>query len=730
MSTEVEGRFGLKAAGGSVLFSMGVFAGAYLIFLVQPMVAKRILPWFGGGPGVWMICLMFYQTTLFFGYAYAHALIQFARPAVQLGVHSVLFAASFATLPVLPGDSWKPGAAADPSLSIITLLLAKVALPFITLAATGPLLQSWFARRYPARSPYALYAVSNFGSLAALLAFPLLMEPFLSLEATGQGWSWGFVLAGTLILTCGVAALPVAGSGLSGGGDAQSEGSEKVAWQDFSLWLGLSACAVVLLMAVTNKLCLDVASVPFLWVVPLSLYLISLILCFGSERLYSRKLWLLVIAVILSVQVALSSLDWSQLGGSVLGSFTLQIVLYGAILFALCMLAHGELYRIRPSANRLTFFYLAVSGGGALGGLFVGLGAPNLFDGYYELAFGFGLASVLILWALFRDERSWISYAAPVWRRASTGLACAVFVSYLGFEIVREDPGTLHQERSFFGVLRVTETDPENPMRKVRSLLHGNTLHGVQFVQPGRKAQPTSYYGNGTGIGIALAEQPKRKPLKVGVVGLGVGTLAAYGRPGDVFRFYEIDPSVIQIASESDMFSYLSDSSGTVEVVEGDARLSLSGEMAEGRLNEFDILVVDAFSSDSIPVHLMTREAFELYFDHVAAEGLVAVHVSNRYFDLAPVIYRIARAIGAEVMTIKNAPTGSMQLGAPSKWIFLSRDAERLHSLRQFSGRRWESLGLAKNLLFIGVPSRASFGWAPLWTDDYSSLLGLLGGAR
>ena len=251
---------------------MGVFAGAYLIFLVQPMVAKRILPWFGGGPGVWMICLMFYQTTLFFGYAYAHALIQFVRPAAQLGIHALFFVASFALLPVLPGDDWKPETSGDPSRAIVTLLFVKVAVPFITLAATGPLLQSWFTRRYPAQSPYVLYAVSNFGSLVALLAFPLIMEPLLSLDTTGQVWSFGFVAASFLILSCGALTLRAAPPEVSPGTGTQEEELGRVRWQDFSPWLALSACAVILLMAVTNKLCLDVASVPFLWVLPLGLY--------------------------------------------------------------------------------------------------------------------------------------------------------------------------------------------------------------------------------------------------------------------------------------------------------------------------------------------------------------------------------------------------------------------------------------------------------------------------
>ena len=579
---------------------------------------------------------MFYQSTLFMGYAYAHGLVQFTRPAVQLGIHALVFTASFALLPVLPGAQWKPGPLDDPSHSILVLLLANVALPFLALAATGPLLQAWFARRHPTRSPYALYAVSNIGSLAALLVFPSLIEPLLPLAASGQLWSAGFVAAGTVILACGALALRpgkesedhVAPDSIP---DTGNDEATQVGWDQFCLWLLLSACAVILLMAVTNKLCLDVASMPFLWVLPLGLYLISFILCFGSERFYRRSLWIGLAAVGFLIHSGVADFSPSgQTGGPFLGSLPAQILFFSFLLFSLCMLMHGELYSLRPPAQRLTFFYLAVSGGGALGGLFVGLVAPRIFNEYHELAVGLGLALVLMVWVQGRDRTSWLYIGGARWRLTATAAGTAVLLAYAAFETVGDPSFYEHQERGFFGVIRVGENEPEKSAHRWRSLVHGTTTHGVQALSTEKHQHPTAYFGLGTGIGIALTDRRPLASLHVGVIGLGVGTLAAYAKPGDRFRFYEIDPSVIRIATEERFFSFIQDSPASIELVRGDARLSLQQEMDESGGNNFDVLIVDAFSSDSIPAHLITREVFDLYFEHMKMNGLLAVHVSNR----------------------------------------------------------------------------------------------------
>ena len=715
---------------GLALFSFGIFAGAFLIFFVQPMVAKRILPWFGGGPGVWTLCLMFYQSTLFLGYAYAHALVRFARPPIQLVIHGLVLVIAFALLPVLPGEAWKPGSQEDPSAGILGLLLANVALPFLVLAATGPLLQVWFARRYPGQSPYGLYAVSNIGSLAALLAFPSIVEPFLPLDTMGGFWSTGFVVAGSVILVCGALALRSQQAAPGEVAPEEVDADESVDRQRFALWLLLPACAVVLLMAVTNKLCLDVASLPFLWVLPLGVYLVTFILCFGSERFYPRSFCVGAATAGLVLQYGVAMfLPSYESGAPLFDSLPFQVFVFAFILFSLCMLMHGELYRLRPSPSRLTLFYLAVSGGGALGGLFVGLVAPSIFDGYFELPIGFALAGILMLWVLGRDQESWLHVGGPRWRFLATAAASVALIGYVTAQTFQVSPGLLHQERSFFGVLRVNEIVSDNPNAMRRSLIHGTTLHGIQFLSDDLRRRPTSYFGLATGIGVALMQRPVGRSLNVGVVGLGVGTLAAYGRKSDRFRFYEIDPSVIEIASDGGYFTFISDSMASVEIVQGDARLSLQQELEETGGNAFDILVVDAFSSDAIPVHLMTRESFDLYFEHLKPGGILAVHVSNRYFDLRPIVYRIGIDMNVDITTLSNAPAG-LGVASPAKWIFLSRNESRLRGLRSFTLTRLKKLGLEGEFMSFGVPARAGYEQVPLWTDDYSSLLALIGGAN
>jgi len=394
------------------------------------------------------------------------------------------------------------------------------------------------------------------------------------------------------------------------------------------------------------------------------------------------------------------------------------------------MLMHGELYRLRPPPSRLTFFYLAVSGGGALGGLFVGLAAPRIFNDYHELAVGTGLSLLLMLWVLGRDRGSWFYSGGPRWRLTTTATAAVALLAYSAHLAVKDTSSIKHQERSFFGVLRITENQAKDPSVRWRSLVHGTTIHGVQVLKEEDRLHPTSYFGFGTGIGVALTHRSPHVSVEVGVIGLGVGTLAAYGRRGDRFRFYEIDPAVIRLAGEGGFFSFTTGSPATVKMVPGDARLSLQREMEESGGNEFDVLIVDAFSSDSIPVHLMTREAFELYFKHLKMNGLLAVHVSNRFFDLRPIVYRIGIDMNLDVTTITNRNAGLIGLGTRAKWIFLSRDEERLRALRRFASLRAKQLGLGADFMEFGVPTRAGYEKVPLWTDDYSSLLALIGGAN
>ena len=549
------------------------------------------------------------------------------------------------------------------------MLSVHVALPFLALAATGPLVQAWFARRYPTRSPYPLYAVSNAGSLLAMLSYPFLLEPRLPLSTTGQLWSVAFAATGVGVLACA----RLAGSAAVGAQrnfESPMEATSKaprLGAARVALWFLLSACAVDLLMGVTNQLCLDVASIPFLWILPLSAYLVSFILCFRSDRSHWRVPYVLLIALpfLLPKVIAVLGVDEGRilaLANSVQG----QIASLCLLLFGACMLLHGELHRLRPPARSLTTFYLCISGGGALGGIFVGLVAPRIFDSYHEFRLGQALGCLLLLMARWHDSQGWLHRTAPRWRWAVAAAITAILVSPWGLGGLPSQEGLLLQERNFFGVLRVQQVDEGE--QEQRHLVSGTTLHGVQF--PDSERRPTAYFGELTGIGLALTQRESNEPSAIGVVGLGIGTLAAYGRPGDRFRFYEIDPAVIRIARDPRYFTYLANSLAELEIVEGDARVSLTSELKRDGEARFDFLIIDAFTSDAIPMHLLTREAFELYRKVTKEKGLLAIHASNRRLNLPPLVARLGESTGFAVVVVATSPMGrylsaSVRVGVP-----------------------------------------------------------------
>jgi spermidine synthase len=704
-----------------LLFASTIFASAFLIFLVQPMVAKRILPWFGGAPAVWSLCLAFYQTALFAGYAYAHLLIRWLRPALQPPVHGLVLATALLALPVLPGDARAPTGGSDPSGTILAILARHVALPFLALAATGPLVQSWFSRRHAGRSPYPLYAVSNAGSLLALLSYPFLIEPRLPLSVTGSLWSAAFVLTGIGVVACaGLAAR--ASAQLPDPGAAAASSSPPAGVARIALWVLLSACAVMLLCGVTNELCLDAAAVPFLWILPLSVYLVSFILRFRSERSRRRVPYLVLAAGLLFLPAIEGFLGGDGRLTAMAATVQGQIVLWCLVLFAACMLLHGELHRLRPGAPRLTLYYLCISGGGALGGIYVGLFAPRLFDDYLEVPLGLSLGCLLLVASRWYDSQGWLHGGAPRWRWATA--MTATLAAGWGFwsGAFAQDEETVLLKRTFFGLLRVQQLGSGEGLQ--RQLLHGTTLHGVQLSL--REQSPSLYFGELTGIGLALTQREAGRPSTVGVVGLGIGTLAAYARPGDRFRFYEIDPGVIGIARNPDYFTYLANSRAELEIVEGDARISLASELGKEGGGRFDFLIIDAFNSDAIPVHLVTREAFDLYRKSLREGGVLAVHVSNRHFDLSPLIARLGEGIGFSNTSIETTDQLTPYLSAESFWMFLSSDAGRLSSLRRLALLRRSQLRLPHDAIRVHVFSSAETTDVRPWTDDYSDLFGAL----
>jgi hypothetical protein len=682
------------------LYAFTIFLSAFLLFLVQPMLAKFILPWFGGSPAVWSTCMLFFQAVLLIGYAYAHGLVRLA-PRRQALVHLVLLAAALALLPVTPAETWKEGAVASPTARILALLAVSVGGPYLALAATGPLLQAWFARSWPGRSPYRLYALSNGGSLLALLAYPVAVETTLRLHVQTASWSAAF---GLFAAVCALVAWRARLSApLEESADGAAASDRPPGARQLAAWVLLPGLASMLLLASTNQMCQDVASVPFLWVLPLGLYLTSFILCFGYED-RDFGTWfsgLCILAIPLTVAV-LRQGPALHLG--------IQIGVHATTLFCACMACHGLLVRLRPGPRWLTAFYLALSLGGVLGGAVVALLAPRVFDDFWEYPLALVLCFAIGAWVVAREM-----WPAPGARgRVATLLGVVVLSGLLVFELDR-GLGRAHRKslltvRDFYGVFRVADATTDDPAQQKRWVWSGLVAHGLQFQAEERRRWASGYHGRRSGVGLAALHHAKREgTLRVGVVGLGAGALAAYTEPGDVLRFYEISPSMTGIAE--DWFSFLADARERgveVSTLLGDARIQLEAELAEGRPGRFDLLAIDAFTGDAVPMHLLTREAFEVYRAHLAAGGIIAVNVSNIHIDFDPLIRGIAEEFGMaalRVSTDENAARGQL----PARWWLLAD----------------QPAALAPPALRRAADARAG-GETILWTDDFSSLFGVL----
>ena len=706
-------------------YFLAIFFSAFLLFQVQPLIAKIILPWFGGGAAVWIVCLLFFQIVLLLGYLYAHFLTQFVPAGAQPWVHAGAVLVSFAALPILPKASWMPTGPDAPVRHILMLLGVTVGGPYFLLASTSPLLQAWYRRAKPGAEPYRLYALSNAGSMLALLSYPVLVEPILSTSHQAYGWSAGY--ACTAILCAGVG-FSASGGSTPGASEDSGTATASADWKTQGLWIALAACGSALLLAVTNHITQNVASVPFLWIVPLGLYLLSFILCFDASGWYRRGLILRLLGVLLGGMAYALSPSFASLPIKVL------IPLFCAGLFVGCMFCHGELARLKPDPAHLTRFYLLISTGGAAGAIFVALLAPHIFRGYYELHVSLAACAILVLAVHAHDPES--DFRRTRWQASwlvLVGLAVALVASL--FSAAREEAiESRWMVRNFYGVLSIVEgqvpnvvvvkgesAQPLDEDARYLRLMNGTIDHGLQFYAWSKRRWPTSYYGPNSGIGIALraarqpvfpdvlAEgpttkfRPGRPELRAGFIGLGAGTLAAYGQRGDRFTFYEINPLDVEIAQTQ--FTYLRESEAAIDIVMGDGRLSLEREAPQN----FDVLGLDAFSGDSIPVHLLTRQAFELYFRHLKADGILAVHISNKYLNLEPVVSAAATALNKEAVVITNSDDHPRGIYAAT-WILLgNRPALAAASQIEQAGT------------LLGPAGRKY-----LWTDDYSSLLKLL----
>ena len=794
-----------------LIYALTIFISAFLLFQVQPMIAKIILPWFGGGAAVWSACLMFFQIALLLGYLYSHAVTKWLKPKQQALLHTILLVGAVFLLPIMPGQQWKPLDEKEPLLRIFLLLCGTVGLPYLMLSTTGPLLQAWYTRASGGAIPYRLFALSNFGSFLALLSFPFVFEPRLTSPQQTDLWSIAFALFAACATFAGwktVRAIPESAS-------VSDEAASVVAPIPVGrllLWVGLAACASIMLIAVSSHLTQNVAPIPFLWVLPLSIYLLTFILSFESGRVYSRGSFMPLLVIALGVAAFLLTEENRDGFG--------PIYLWSAILFICCMVCHGELALQKPHPKQLTLFFLMVSVGGAIGGLFVAMVAPLVFKSYYELAISFGLCGVLamgILWdevpetwtqsqgwatvsiaivaisQLWYHARSyvdeypsyrmfamvivfsflvavcltwldflrnplpgfswpvrivwfslvlaagarllarpgpdegltqfciWTGFCALIglvlcWRRGDEGRLDGELIGFAGIALTsallvhlayfQHHNGTGYRlmARNFYGGLKVRDEEQDKETTANRALVHGTINHGVQLLDPARRGEPTSYYGPNSGFGKAIKALQKSGAIRVGITGLGAGVTASFCRAGDYFRFYELNPMVLDIAKTQ--FTFYGDCLADKDVYLGDGRLALERQQSQ----QFDLLAMDAFSSDSVPVHLLTKEAFALYVKHLKPGGVIAINVSNRYLNLVPVVTRNGNEFGLKVALVEDEGAGADFYSATS-WMLCTKNATLFN----------DPLLQGKNVTFPA--ERAD---VRQWTDAYSNLFQIM----
>jgi hypothetical protein len=737
----------------SLLLALTIFVSAFLLFQVQPLISKFILPWFGGSPAVWTTAMLFFQCTLFLGYVYSHLLFSRLSLSSQVRVHWVLLAiASLMAVFVIPLDALKPTGTEDPTLRILLLLAVCVGLPYAVLSTTGPLIQAWFSRAYPGRSPFRLFSLSNIGSLLALGSFPFIFEPFMELKTMGRFWMVGFWFFAAICALSGISTLRRTSSRDLSSDISETGAEEKslVSWQRFA-WIGLSALSSLMFIATTNHVCHDIATVPFLWIIPLALYLITFIICFDHPRWYVRELWcgLCVVAI-----VALVVLDLD------LGLIE-DLVLHFGAMFLICMVCHGELARLRPVNRRhITEYYLLISAGGAIGGLFITLIATRHFDRYYEWPIGL-LLSLLIAGTVF---------GITVARRLSFGpksrwlvaVLAILATGYVGwhfdeFTWAKEDEGqgvrmqVLYQARNFYGTVTTTDrsysqfipADENYGIERdvdsgYRSFWSGSVLHGLQWSDPKKQELPLTYYDSESGVGKTLNycrnKTHRDRGLKYAVVGLGSGALAAYARASDGSRdadecvIYEINPLVEKIARE--FFWYLPNYeqrlNKPIEVCLGDARLTMERESAQ----EYDVIVLDAFSGDSVPAHLLTREAFQIYRKHLRKNpdgtiaGMICIHITNTYLNLYPVVKNAAEQVMQMKYTSVYRRSNKRERIERSHYFVMTNDQAFLDQTPMVQPFLHASNSEGKENQVQLVDQ--DWSGIPLWTDHYSTIFNIL----
>ena len=711
-------------------FTLTLVLSAGLLFAVQPMFAKMALPLFGGSPAVWNTSMLFFQAALLLGYGYAHWISSRLSVRQQVCVHAALLLAAMLALPIgIPSD-WTPGRGDDPGLTLFWTMLLALGAPFVVVSATAPLLQSWFGKGALTRTddPYFLYAASNFGSLTALLAYPVAIEPLLDLRDQSATWSGGFVLLIGFVVACGLATL-VGAVAVDGQSKSGSEAIAPISARRRLHWIALSFVPSSLLLSATTYITTDIAAVPLLWILPLALYLLSFVVTFARTPL-PRHSWVLRITPYVVTLFLIAS-------RFAVGNASLLLLVHLVLLFTLALMCHGELARRRPPSGNLTEFYLLMSLGGVLGGVFNAMIAPLLFNDLYEYPLAIVLACLLYPGTWDRRPGAAIGIAIAVLAVALIteyfaddmhklvkvsvfgalgivafgcyrnplrfGLAAAAIMS-APLLMRAVDGSIIEQERNFFGVYKIRV----DAARDLYILSHGTTVHGAQHIGLDGPPEPIVYYSRRGPVGQLFASLDPASLREVGVVGLGAGSISCYRQPGQNWTFFEINPSIVAMAQSGRHFTFMKSCAPDARIVIGDARLSLESE----RSGRFDMLVLDAFSSDSIPVHLLTREAFKTYLDKLEPDGLLVIHVSNRYLNLVPAVANLGGEMHMKVLKRTFMPTSEeadrMITGAT--WMVLSKNAPLIARLA--SDTRWREI--APNPDF------------PTWTDSYSNIWSVL----
>ena len=672
-------------------YAVTIFLSAFLLFQVQPMMGKMILPWFGGAASVWTACMLFFQSLLLLGYLYTHWMMRYLSTPRQSFLHIALLLLCLFFLPISPSEALKPQGSENPTGLILYLLGVTIGLPYMVLSTTGPLVQAWFAKERSDVVPYRLFALSNLGSMLALLAYPLVIES--ALPTRMQSWTWSAFFVVFVGCCVYLSRRSLALGDASPATPGMAKGIAEVPTPTPTLgqqliWVALAACPSMLMVADTSFMTENIAPIPLMWVMPLALYLLSFIICFEMPSWYKRVVWLPLLVLSLAMLAYLPNLGIGE------WPVSLSVGLNLLSFFVVCMACHGELALQKPNPRHLTSYYLMLSVGGFLGGFFVGVIAPYFFNSNYEFAVGLVLSAAVVLTALIGPAEG----LARSWRIPVGVLGGAISMALVWASVSyhqSKSEGVTWKGRNFYGSLKMYEYGG------YRRMLHGQIIHGQQYVSDDLRRLPTTYFTPASGVGLAMLAKGEKGPLHVGVLGLGVGTLVAYGRAGDIYRLYEIDPLVIELAQEK--FTYLSDTPAKLEIILGDGRLQLEREPSQ----QFDVLVMDAFSGDSVPVHLLTLEAFAIYFKHLKTDGVLAMNVTNAFLDLVPVLKRAADQYGKHIRLLEHP--GDQGFAFASRWIVITDSKDFFD---QTSLQAMREVDAPKDFV--------------AWRDDYSSLLAVL----